>query len=635
MNDQLALALNIPPPKVHPLPPNWAPFDLAQLPTLSGVCALDFETKDPGIGAGIGSSWAHEGAGFACGVSIAWAGGAFYLPVTHSSGNVLIWEVQEWLTAQATNPDVTFVMANSTYDTGWLWRWGIVPVNAPFDVQGMATLLDEHRTSYSLDNLARHYLQRHKGSGDLVTAARDIGIPHPMSNMDRLPAWIVEPYAVDDAVLTLALYHHLMPMIEAQGLVNILDIERRASMAAGDMRRRGVRVDVDKAERIKQGFILKRDAAIADIARITGVNVTPWDNVAILQALRVENPALVVDHTPTGKEALRKEFVDALGTPVAKAVAHARHLDKSINTFFDGFIHKYAYRGRIHAEFHTLRRTDDEGYGYGTITGRLSCSNPNLQQIPARDPEIGPAIRSCFLPEEGEQWLSADYSSQEPRWTIHYAAQMNLPGAAAMVERFRVDPRTDLHGETAALMGVKRTPAKTINLAIAYGAGGAKICQQLGLPTRMKEIQGRMIEIAGVEGQALIDRHAEAVPYIRGLAKAAKERAERQGYVTSFGGRRMRFRKGFDGKVEQSHKALNKLIQSCAATQNKIALARLRDAGIPVMISIHDSAEVSVPLGAEGERMRSQIVEIMEGAVELLVPSVVDVKVGADWGSLK
>ena len=635
MNDQLAMALGIPPPKKHPLPPNWQPFDLAQLPDLTGVVALDFETKDPGIGMGTGSSWAHEGAGFICGVSIAWMGGAFYLPVCHSSGNVDADTVRRWLREQAHDPAVTFVMANSSYDVGWLGRWGIVPINPPIDVQGMATLIDEHRSSYSLDNLARHYLKQHKGSDALVAASRDIGIPHPMSNMDRLPAWIVEPYAVDDAVLTLKLYHHLMPMIRAEGLEDILRIECRASMAAVDMRRLGVRVDVDKAERIKQGFIVQRDAAIADIARITGINVTPWDNVAILQALRVENPTLVAEHTPTGKEALRKEFVDALGTPVAAAVAQARHLDKSINTFFDGFIHKYAYRGRIHAEFHTLRRTDDEGFGYGTITGRLSCSNPNLQQIPARDPEIGPAIRSCFLPEEGEQWLSADYSSQEPRWTVHYAALMRLRGAEAMVQRFNDDPRTDLHGETAALMGVKRGPAKTINLAIAYGAGGAKICHQLGLPTRMKEMHGRMVEIAGAEGQALLDRHAAAVPYVRGLQSAAKKRAEELGYVTSYGGRRMRFKRGFDKKVEMSHKALNKLIQSSAATQNKVALARLREAGIPVMISIHDSAEASIPLGAEGERVKSQIVDIMESAVELLVPSVVDTKVGPDWGSLK
>ena len=635
MNDQLALALGIPPPKVHALPANWKPFDVTQLPDLTGVVALDFETKDPGIGQGVGSSWAHEGAGFVCGVSIAWEGGAFYLPVCHSSGNVLQWDVMSWLTSQATNPDVTFVMANSSYDVGWLGRWGITPINPCIDVQGMATLLDEHRSSYSLDNLARHYLKQHKGSDALVAASRDIGIPHPMSNMDRLPAWIVEPYAVDDAVLTLKLYHHLMPMIRAEGLEDILRIECRASMAAVDMRRLGVRVDVDKAERIKQGFIVLRDAAIADIARITGVNVTPWDNVAILQALRVENPALVVEHTPTGKEALRKEFVESLGTPVSTAVAQARHLDKSINTFFDGFVHKYAYRGRIHAEFHTLRRTDDEGYGFGTITGRLSCSNPNLQQIPARDPEIGPAIRSCFLPEEGEQWLSADYSSQEPRWTVHYAALMKLRGAEAMVQRFNDDPRTDLHGETAALMGVKRGPAKTINLAIAYGAGGAKICHQLGLPTRMKEIHGRMVEIAGAEGQALMDRHAAAVHYIRGLQNAAKKRAEELGYVTSYGGRRMRFKRGFDKQPEMTHKALNKLIQSSAATQNKVALARLREAGIPVMISIHDSAEASIPMGAEGERVKSQIVDIMESAVELLVPSVVDTKVGPDWGSLK
>jgi DNA polymerase I-like protein with 3'-5' exonuclease and polymerase domains len=424
-------------------------------------------------------------------------------------------------------------------------------------------------------------------------------------------------------------------MIEAQGLTNILDIERRASMAAGDMRRRGVRVDVDKAERIKQSFVLKRDAAIADIARITGVNVTPWDNVAILQALRVENPALVVDHTPTGKEALRKEFVDALGTPVAKAVAHARHLDKAVTTFIDGLIHRYTYRGRIHAEFHTLRRTDDEGRGYGTISGRMSSSNPNAQQIPARDPEIGPAIRSCFLPEEGEQWAKWDYSGQELRVAVHFAAAAKLPGADAMVQRYLTEPNIDLHGETARLMGVARPAAKAITLGINYGMGGAKLCKQLGLPTRMKEIRGHMMEVAGPEGEELLRKHLEAVPWVKGLYTLAKDTAERRGYVKTLLGRRSRFPRGPDGKYMWTHAAANRVIQGTSADMMKVALARLREAEFPVLLTVHDEVDLSIPRGEEGDRQAKAITEIMQNAIPLVVPTTVDFKAGSDWGAVK
>lgn len=637
-------------PRTFHAPASYVPCN--DYPELEGITAIDFETKDPGIGEGRGSSWAigHGGVGhplgegFVCGVAICSSRSKMYYPLKHAAGNIERDDTQfwYWLRYQLEKPSVTCVMANAVYDTGWLRRHRIAPANPPIDVQVMAFLLDEHRKSYSLSNLARDYLHRDKGTQSLVSMARALHIPKPMENMDKLPAWVVEPYALDDVDLTYCLYWHFLPQIAAQELNGVLKLESDCALVAVDMRWQGVRVDQSRLELLGERFAMKREGSLEMIRSITGIAIAPFDNIAAIKALREENSAVTLGQTETGRDSVDRFVLQRIGSPVANLILDARRYEKARGTFVES-LGKHIYRGRIHAEFHSTRNNssnDDDVFGndsmYGAGSGRWASSNPNLQNIPNRDEEIGPAVRACFMPEEGERWCKLDYASQEPRLTVHFAHLANQRGAAAMVERFNAEPFTDLHGECSALMGVPRSHAKTINLALTYGQQGAALCQQLGLPTKMITTRnGRSLEVAGDEGQRLLDRHFEAVPFIRGVFDLAKATATQRGYVKTLSGRRIRFEKYPDGNYARVHKALNGVIQGSAADQMKMALVALRREGLSVNLTVHDEADRSVPLGYDGEAMVERMVEIMESIVQLSVPFVVDAKTGDSWGDCK
>ncbi len=618
----------------------WTPPESFFLPTsfpeLHGFVALDLETKDPGIAMKRGSSWARVGEGFICGASIYGENVSGYFPVEHAEGNLDFLAFLRWITTQAAKPDVIFIMANASYDVGWLQRFHVKFANAPVDVQTMAYLLDEHRRSYSLGSLARDYLGEGKSSDTLAAWAKEHHIPKPMENMEKMPSWAVAPYAIDDARLTYSLYHKLMPEIEKEDLQKVLDLESECTMVVTDMRKLGVRVDLDRAAELKRLFTTNRNSSLLAIHRETGVNMSPFENEAAIKALRVENPNVVLGETGLGNDSVRREVLESINSPVSKSILMARKYDKAVGTFIEGYLEGYAYRGRIHAEFHPTRHNDEDNDSmFGTGSGRFASSNPNLQNIPIRDPDIGPAIRSCFVPEPGEDWLKLDYASQEPRLTVHFAALARQNGAVGMVARFRSNPMTDLHGECAALMGIERRHAKTINLGLAYGMQGASLCRQLGLPTKMITLRnGRELEVAGDEGQRLLDRHASSVPFMKGLFELAKDTAKRRGYVKTILGRRIRFEKYPDGNYARIHKALNGVIQGSAADQMKMALIELRKAGIPINITVHDEADKSLPRGGEGERLKAQIIEIMENCLPLEVPVIAEASVGANWGSL-
>ncbi len=637
-----------------PADPTWRVPD--ELPELHGIVGLDGEMKDPGITAGMGSSWPYAGQGFVTGWAVSSDQGDMYLPMRHAAGNMDPNRVNRWLKAQAAKPDVTFVYANSIHDMGWLLRDGIEPVNLPVDVQSMAALLDEHRMSLSLDNLAFDYLGERKTSKEFKEACARAGLIDPMANMDMVPAWVAAKYAIPDASLTRRLYHRLIEDIRKEDLTRIFELERECALVALDMKRLGVRVDLDKAAREMERFERQRDEALARVKDLTGINCTATDNTAIARALRAENPRIEFPQTATGKDSIKKEFLDTLNSPVATHINNARRYDKAIGTFFQGYIFGCEVKGRIHADFHPLRRSnDDNDGGNGTISGRFASSDPNLQNIPARDPEIRDAVRGCFIPEEGEQWVKLDYASQEPRLTIHFAClsydskkaakwRPELEGCYDMADRFRRDPNTDLHGETTKRMfgivesdarwGEYRKKAKAINLGLAYGMGGAKLCRQLGLPTEWKEFtkNGRTVryEAAGPEGQRLLDLHRASTPFIRGLQKMTQEMADTRGFIRTIGGRVCHFEKS-GGEYLWTYAACNRLIQGSAADQMKMALVAIRREKIPLLVTVHDESDMSAPRGEAGERLKAQVKEIMENVIHLKVPVVAEVTTGENW----
>jgi DNA polymerase I-like protein with 3'-5' exonuclease and polymerase domains len=630
-------------------PDGWAPH--TDLPELHGNVILDLENKDEGLARGQGSSWYRHDGGFIAGVAIGWEQGDFYVPMRHSEGNTDPDRAIRWLKAQAKKPDVTFTYCNGGYDLGWLRANGIEPLNLPHDVQAQAALLDEFKMNYSLDALGLEYLGEGKADDAFKEACQRGGLIDPMSHMDMVPAWLAEAYALQDVRLTRKLFSCLSAKITEEKLDKIYDLERECILVAVDMKAMGVRLDLDRVERTKKHFAGKRDEYIQLVFEQTGVHVDPFDDQSIIRALKEENANVVLPLTDKGKESIRAEVLEGLpSTPIVEAIRWMRKYDKAIGTTLNGLL-EHQYKGRIHADFNPLRRSDETGAG-GTVSGRFSCTNPNLQNIPIRIPEIGVPVRACFVPEDRCQWAKLDYASQEPRLTIHYASLLKLKGAWAMVERFRLNPNTDLHKETAMLMfghtaetwemlepkvrKVLRQRAKVINLAIAYGAGGANIAGQLGLPTKMREFtkgDGSLVRYlgAGDEAQALLDKQMAAVPFLRKLQKAAKERAEDLGYVTTILGRRCRFKK-YGDEYGRSHKALNSVIQGSAADQMKMALVLLRRAGITVPLSVHDEGDISVPRGASA--FIAQVKQIMEEAVILNLPVVAEVLLGDNWGSV-
>ena len=621
-----------------------------------GPVALDLETEDPDM-MKRGPSWAFAGRGKILGFAVAWEGFEAYYPIGHREGNVDPGPVLRWVTDLLRREDVTIVCANAVYDLGWCRReLGLYPRGGQVDVQFMAALLDEYRLSYSLDSLSHAYLRIGKNTGDLEEIERKLGIRHGelMATLAYLPAAVVAPYAATDARRTWDLYAKLMPQIQAQGLSCVHDLESRLIPMSTEMRRIGIKVDVDRAAALSSEIRDMRLPGIRDeLKRLTGVAVEPWEAESCEAALATIGVKCerTRDGSPKVDAAMLADVAKV--NPVGTHILAMRKMSKVQGTFLEGHILRHQESGRVHAEFNQLRSEREEN-GFGTVTGRYSATNPGLQQLPTRDPEWGPLVRGLFLPEEGEVLASLDYASQEPRLAIHFAYLAKVPGAAEAIEVYRANPNTDYHQYVANLCGIPRPQAKTINLGLAYGMGGAKLAHSLHLPTVWKRIvvhNGRnlwqdiaaeevstsreqgysVVEVAGPEAAAIIKQWEDGAPFVRGLFKKCVEVAQRRGFIMTLLKRRCRFPEEADGSFGYAHKAMNRLCQSSAADQTKSGMLALWDAGIVPRLTIHDELLFSVP----NEAAARELVPYMVGAAQLEVPSVVDVKCGATWGAIK
>lgn len=608
-------------------------------PELEGLVAVDFETCDTGLKLGTGSSWPFEGEGYAIGIAVADAAhpAGLYYPTRHEGGGNMEDEaaVYDWLRVQLAKSSVTPVMANASYDMGWLRRHNITPANIPYDVLALAALVNENEGSYSLDVVLKRFKCGEKKEDLLYEVGRQMGLHNVKENLWRLPAPFVGGYAEADAEGTLRVLPVLLAELSAQGLDKIVDLERRVAMVAFQMRCRGVRVDLDRAQAKLTLFAQREADSVQEIKRLSGVTVDAWDARSIEAAL-VADGVHKVPRTATGGPSITRNLLTELadqGCVVAARVADMRRYNKAGKVFLESYILGHQRNGRLHCEFNSLRKEDDDGTGFGTVSGRFSSSSPNLQNIPARDKEIREAVRQCFLAEEGEEWGKGDYASQEPRLTLHYANIMDLTGAASMAERFAADPTTDLHAETAVRMGVSRAEAKTINLGIAYGMQGGKLCMQLGLPYTMKAWRGRMLPVAGPEGEALMERQRAAMPFIQELYHTAANRAKNMGEIRTLLGRKCRFML-FDNGYGYTHKACNRLIQGSAADQIKKGMVDLYEQhNVVPLVTVHDELGFSLRPGDAAQAALYR--QVMEQAVPLSIPFVVDMSRGPSWGDLQ
>ena len=589
--------------------------------------AVDLETYDPHLMT-CGPGWA-TGRGYIVGVGIATEGWKGYFPIRHQGGGNLDEDiVLRWLRNTLASEKRDVIFHNALYDVGWLRREGVHVGGKILDTIVAAPLVNENRYSYSLDNLGEFYCNEKKDESLLQNAALSFGV-NPKSEMYKLPSKFVGPYGEQDAALTLKLWQKLKIEVQEQGLEKILDMECRLIPLLLEMRWRGVRIDEQKADDVSKKLSIEEQKLQVEIKRKYGAEVNLWAN-ASLEAIFEQNK-IWFPRTAKGMASFQKDWLEGHEHELPQLIVRARKLNKARTTFIDKMIKDHCFNGRIHAEAHAMR--NDRG---GTVSGRFSYSNPNLQQVPARDPEIGNLIRSLFIPEDGCQWGVFDYSQQEPRLTVHYADRMNLAGAKDAVVEY-TEKNADFHQIVADMANIPRKQAKTINLGLSYGMGKEKLIKELG--------------IDDTEAEGLFQQYHNKVPFIRGLQDQCARVAMERGYIRTFAGRRCRFnlwedryertlplpyeeaqeKYGDNLKRSYTYKALNRLIQGSAADMTKLAMLGLWEEGIVPHLQVHDEVDISV----ENTEQADKIAEIMETCVELAVPLLVDKELGSSWGETK
>ena len=670
---------------------------------LEGVdtVAIDIETYDPNLKTkGLG---AIRKDGFITGVAVATGKDTVYFGLHHAQLTTTP-EVEQEFWNQLNkkilqNPDITKVFHNAMYDVCWLRATtGKMLKGRLVDTMIAASVINENRFKYSLDSLSKDYLNDQKYKYDLYEKASLEGIKDPMSNMHKLSYDLVKDYAKQDVDLTLRLWNLFNKKLdevlykrpednEIKTCRNIFELETKLFRCLVDMKFKGVRVDVQKLEEFGKKLKFRRDNLLNIIRKHTGVIVQLWAANSVKLLLDQQKITNYKKTPKSGMPQLPKDYLKTHKNRFLRMLSKAREFDKAVNTFVEG-LKGYVYNGRIHADVNQIR--SDQG---GTVTGRFSMSNPNLQQIPASG-YIGKKMREIFLPEEGMTWGSFDYSQQEPRIVAHYAIKYKLANTKGLKDKFEKE-NADFHQIVADLAKIPRKQAKTINLGLFYGMGKGKLQNELNLDQK--------------QATNLLKLYHEKIPFIKELSDNLKNFAERERLIYTLEDRFCRFNfyestnKRWDNKLRKfeewdpkakeikqkdgtltyqgdwippklltkkeawdkfksefnqvskkkieefteegrlqqfslyyvpafTYKALNRLIQGSAADMTKKAMVDLYEKGIIPHIQIHDELCISVV----DDKQASLIKEIMETTIpDFTIKNKVDFESGPNWGTIK
>ena len=589
--------------------------------------AIDLETHDPDLKSmGSGSV---IGKGKVVGIAVATEGYSGYFPFDHEGGgNLEKNKVIQWFT-DICKSESRKIFHNAMYDVCWIRSMGIKINGEIVDTMIAASLVNENRYRYDLGSLGWDYLGQGKNEADLVNAAKEWGLD-AKADMWKLPAMYVGNYAERDAELTFNLWKEMTKEIWSQDLESIFILERDLFPCLVDMRFLGVRVDVQKAHKLKKQLASEEEDLLLKVKKETGIDTQIWAARSIAKVF--DKLKLPYERTlKTNSPSFTKNFLSTHEHPLVKCIAKAREINKAHTTFIDTII-KHEHKGRIHADINQIR--SDSG---GTITGRFSYANPNLQQIPARNKALGPLIRSLFIPESGCEWGCFDYSQQEPRLVVHYASLDQDTSVFGVKDSYLQDD-ADFHTIVAKMADIPRSQAKTINLGLFYGMGKAKLQAELGVS---KDAADELFTI-----------YHQRVPFVKTLMNSVSNRAQQRGQIRTLLGRLCRFhlwepnqigihkalpfeqaRQEYGSGIRRAYtyKALNKLIQGSAADMTKKSMLELYKEGIVAHIQVHDELDISVESDIKAKRIK----QIMESAVELEIPNKVDYEYGENWGDVK
>jgi len=660
------------------LDPNQLPLILpesnwvrpSQLPELQGVqeIGLDTETVDLGLAGERGPGWAFNDGGHVAGVGVAWRTGTeiqrIYVPVAHpDTDNFDPALVGRWLTDITKNKRV--VLFNAGYDIGWLNTSLGVPIPPVIDDASCAAfLLDENREDLSLDGVCAWRGVEGKDLGALYEAAEAFGYPRKkaVAVIGQLPARYAAIYGSQDPVSTLEVMENLRPALARHGLTQAYNTEMRLIPLIHAMRKKGIRIDVDRAAAFQEKLHARAQMAFDDLSSRLKMPVGENEVRSHLWLVKTFN----MEKVPTGlrndKATFERDWMRKATHWLPRLVAEARQCLDMADKFVGTYLLESASSGRIHASVNQWLY--EEG---GTRSHRLSYSDPPLQQAPSRPEsfdgwpltgENATEYRSCFLPEDGELWFSPDYSQQEYRHIVADAEMKKLSKADIAGQMYRDDPKTDFHNLVVEMTGLGRYHAKQANFAKVFGAGVAKFAVMILKPVD--------------EAAKIVETYDRELPFVKELSGLCQNLADKRGYIKMFDGAMSHFdsyevawlsqqerSRGYAGGFKMSacsleearerqkidghpwqgqrlkraftHKAMNRRIQGNAARQMKLAMATCWDEGLVPMLQMHDELAFSLTEKKDGDR----IVEIMETVYTCSVPFLVDAEIGPSWGDAK
>lgn len=645
----------------------------AELPALTGVkeFALDTEERDDGLANGRGPGWVYL-SGYVAGVGVAWREGPdtrrIYVPIRHPDTECFPKEqVARWL-AEITR-DRRVITFNAGYDIGWLGADLGVPVpRAIDDLSCAAFLVDENRDDMGLDGVCKWLHVPGKDTAALRETAVIYGVPakDAVANIYRFPARYAAPYGEQDPESTLLGMEAIRPELERQKLLPAYETEMRLIPLTHEMRRRGIRVDTERAERLGLSLRERGDRALAELSsRLGGVIAleTIRQRDWLIRAFSNENVWFNVKNEEASFEA---DWMRRAEHWLPRLIAEAKQCHETADKYVQAYLLDFVHRGRVHATINQWRYENG-----GTRSQRLSYADPPLQQAPSRpEPfdgwpltgEIAGEYRKVFLPEEGELWFSPDYSQQEYRHIVADASRHKCAKAREAAQMYRDQPDTDFHNLVVQWTGLPRRHAKDCNFAKAFGAGIPKFAS--------------MISKTVEEARSIMGTYDAELPFVKELYQLCNRLASERGYIAMIGGARAHFdewecswldkseqQRGFAehwrmapcGLAEArqraqteghpwagkrlrrayTRKAMNRRIQGGAARQMKMAMARCWDEGIVPLLQMHDELPFSLSADKFGRERGERAAEIMRDVYTCEVPFLVDEEWGVTWGDAK
>lgn len=643
-----------PVPETHWRPP-------ANPPDLSNAVAiaLDCETFDPDLITD-GPGWARGPRGHIVGVSLAavdrsGARGRWYFPVRHRhepEHNLRADGVFPWLKTVLEN-SLPKVGANLLYDIGWLTEENIFVNGELHDVQFAEALLDEE-AKVALDVLGNKYLGEHKATSvmyDWIRAAYKPNERELRGDIYRTSPRLVGHYAEMDADLPLRIIEKQLPIIHKEGLDYIYRLENDLIPLLVRMRRKGVSVDVLKAEALAHELGEDAIRMYSELEHEYGFRLKGTDSRQL--GLLFDHVGIKYPMTKAAKPSpnIEKEWLDALEHPLGDFLNELRHAEKIKSTFCEGYILDKNVNGKLYPQLHPLKSDHN-----GTLVGRFASSHPNIQNISKRS-KLGKRVRKLFIPDKGHaHWARYDFSQIHYRILAHFAIG---PGSDELRHRYCSDPKTDYHMDVymkvAPLLGwsttdkaiikEKRTPIKNVNFGLLYGQGDKSLSYKAGLT---KE-----------QATGFFKAYHEGAPYVKPTMEAIAREAAEVGYVTTLLGRRVRFKLwepcegyghtpmrlaaaleqwGSNIKVAFQYRAVNYKFQGSEPDIIKTAMRDLDrsgvfdDVGVP-RLTVHDELDWSVENNSpETQEAFKYIGHMMENAVKMRIPINCEFGKGNNWG---